>query len=246
MDALIIGHRGDPTKAVENSIQGFESAYRNGADGIEFDVQRTRDGQIVVMHDDTLDRTTTCVGSVGERDLSDLASCELQNGEPVRTLSDALDLVGGWFDIMFLEIKVPDAPPTPDALRAYTDDVVAIVRRSGLAERIVIISYDETVLRRVAEHKPEGIHGGWDDPTSEAVAKADRYDLDWVLVPVRTVEPWMGTIVRGLDRDLAIYSANSAGDYEKAHRSGVRAMLTDSVRLLCALEGRSQRDLPAR
>ncbi len=244
-DVLLIGHRGSPTGAPENSLAGFELAYEQGADGVEFDVQRTRDGHNVVMHDVTVDRTTSCTGRVGDYPLEEIRACTLSNGEPVVTLDEMLSSINGLFKILFLEIKVPeDAPPPDEEIVAQVDDAVAAVLASGYAEKIVIISYSDVALRRIAARQTDGVAGGWDDFTTEGISGASRYNMPWVLMPVRTVEPWMGDIVIGLGKQLAVYQVVTVSEFVRAVEGRARAIMVDSPPTLASLLGRKPRKLP--
>ncbi len=69
---LIVAHRGDSANAPENTLAAFRLALENGADGIELDVMLSADQQLVVIHDDTLDRTSTGHGKVGDSPLAAL------------------------------------------------------------------------------------------------------------------------------------------------------------------------------
>jgi glycerophosphoryl diester phosphodiesterase len=88
---LVIGHRGDPSGAPEQTIPAFERAVRLGVDMIEADVRRTRDGRLVLLHDATVDRTTNGRGAV-----ADLTFEELRR----------LD-AGGWFSPDFAGARIP-------------------------------------------------------------------------------------------------------------------------------------------
>jgi len=231
---LVIGHRGAPNEEVENTIASFERARALGADGIELDVQLTADGRLVVMHDPTLDRTTICQGSVRGRTLQDLAACPLLNGEPVRTLEEVLGLITPWFSLVFVEIKVDELVAQVER----ADEAARILLALGVTERVVVISYDETVLRRLAERRSEGIRAGWDDFTNLAISKAARYGLDWVLMRLDGIEGREGTIVNGLDKRLCVYGINTPAHFVKASKAGVDVMMTDSVRTIMTLLGR--------
>jgi glycerophosphoryl diester phosphodiesterase len=245
-DVLLIGHRGSPLLAPENSLQGFQIAYEQGADGIEFDVQLTLDGRNVVMHDETVDRTTSCTGRVRELTVAELRNCTLANDEPVVPLEEMLESIAGLFSIMFLELKVPEAlPPPPVETEAQVDEAIRVVRAAGLAEVVVFISYDETALRRIAERQIGGITGGWDEFTTESISNAHRYDLPWVLMPIRTVEPWVGDIVVGLGRELAVYQVVTASEFAQAIDGRARAIMADSLTTLGSMLGRRNRDLPS-
>ena len=72
MTVIVLAHRGYSAKAPENTMAAFELALAVGADGIELDVHMTRDGEIVVIHDDTLDRTTNGKGPVSDQTMAEL------------------------------------------------------------------------------------------------------------------------------------------------------------------------------
>ncbi len=246
-DVLLIGHRGSPLQAPENSLAGFELAYEQGADGIEFDVQQTRDGRNVVMHDETVDRMTNCAGRVQDYTLEEIRSCSLSNGESVVTLGEMLGSIDGLFKIVFLEIKVPeDSTPPEDEIVAQVDDAVDAVLASGFADKIVIISYSDTALRRIATRQVDGIIGGWDDSSTESISNASRHEMPWVLMPIRTVEPWVGDIVVGLSRQLAVYQVVTLEEFVRALDGRAHAIMVDSPPTLASLLGRKPRELPSR
>jgi glycerophosphoryl diester phosphodiesterase len=87
----IVGHRGASKSAPENTMSAFECALQAGAHGIEFDVQMTIDNELVVLHDVTLDRTTTGTGFVDQAAWERVASLD----------------AGGWFDARFQGVGVP-------------------------------------------------------------------------------------------------------------------------------------------
>ena len=236
---LVIGHRGAFNEELENSITSFARARDLGADGIELDVQLTADGRLVVMHDPTLDRTTVCKGSVRERTLQALSECPLVNGEPVRELEVVLGIIVPWFKLVFVEIKVDELVAQVER----ADEAARILLALGVTDRAVITSYDETVLRRLAERRAEGVRAAWDDFTNLAISKAARYELDWVLMRLDGVEGREGTIVAGLDKRLCVYGVNTPAHFVKASKAGVEVMMTDNVRTLVTLLGRAR--LPA-
>lgn len=98
---LVSAHRGDWRNFNENSLSGISSAIKMGVDIVEIDIQRTKDGHFILMHDETLDRTTTGNGRVDSVELSYIKSLNLRNGigvpttEKVPTLEEVLTLVKG-------------------------------------------------------------------------------------------------------------------------------------------------------
>jgi glycerophosphoryl diester phosphodiesterase len=92
---LVIAHRGDSSRALENSLEAFRLALSVPADMIELDIRMSKDKVLYVMHDERTGRTSESDISI-ERSLSaDIAKVRLRNGEPVPTLDDVLRLVKG-------------------------------------------------------------------------------------------------------------------------------------------------------
>lgn len=136
--ALILGHRGAPLVAPENTIAGFALALEVGADGVELDVQLSADGVPVVIHDETLQRTTGVTGRVADLSWRRISRIRA-GGEPVPSLEQAAAwaaATGAWLNV---EIKAAGAAgPT-----------VAVLEDAGLAERVIVSSFHASVVEEV-------------------------------------------------------------------------------------------------
>jgi glycerophosphoryl diester phosphodiesterase len=160
----IVAHRGASAVHPENTMVAFEHAIALGADAIEFDVQATADGALIVMHDDLLDRTTTGTGPPFTRDLAYIRSLDAgawfdgrYGSEPVPTLDEVLSLEGIEFE---LELKTSGAP--------FLADVVRTVRAHGAIERTEFTSWNLAMLIALKTASPDariGLfsqrRGGW-------------------------------------------------------------------------------------
>ena len=82
---LVVAHRADWRFAPENSLAAIENSIRLGADVVELDIQKTKDGQLILMHDKTLDRTTTGKGKIAEWTLDSIRTLRLKNGAALKT-----------------------------------------------------------------------------------------------------------------------------------------------------------------
>ncbi|MFH1644255.1 MAG: glycerophosphodiester phosphodiesterase family protein [bacterium] len=89
----IFGHRGACGYEVENSLSSFKKAIELGVDGIELDVYKCKSGELVVIHDDKIDRVTNGKGYVSDFTLDELKNFNLKNGEKIPTLNEVLDLI---------------------------------------------------------------------------------------------------------------------------------------------------------
>ena len=118
MKPLVIAHRGASRDEPENTLRAFETAIRQGAQMIEMDLQITGDGQVIVLHDETLDHTTDRKGRVDRLTLSEIKQADAGKGERIPTLTETLDLTLGQVRL-YLEIKDPRAArPTLETIRA--------------------------------------------------------------------------------------------------------------------------------
>ena len=155
---LLAAHRGGALLWPENSLLAFRNAVALGADFIEFDVHLSRDGEVVVVHDPTLDRTTTGSGPVKDRTVAELKALRLKDRagavteETVPTLDEVAAVAAKGLRRMLLEIKV-------DASRArypgIEEKVLAILDRHGIAGSTVVMSFDAPTWRRVRELRPD-------------------------------------------------------------------------------------------
>jgi len=141
---LITGHRGARNLWPENSLTGFRNAITLGVDAIEFDVHLTRSGELVVIHDATLERTAEGAGPV--QDLSEARKATLLKGtdEAIPTLADVLGVLATNKGIdLHVEIKVDETGmPYPDIAAR----VAAELSRFGVGERSYLTSFDTSVL----------------------------------------------------------------------------------------------------
>ena len=125
----VIGHRGAVHAEPENSLAGLRKAIALGADGAEFDVRCTRDGTPVLMHDLTLDRTTSGNGPVSRLTFAELEGMTLANGERIQSVGDALDALA---DAREIHVDVKDAESALPACAA--------VFRMKMQDRVIFSS----------------------------------------------------------------------------------------------------------
>ncbi|MEG1836121.1 MAG: glycerophosphodiester phosphodiesterase family protein, partial [Oscillospiraceae bacterium] len=108
----ILAHRGASGTAPENSLSAFKKALKDGCDGFEFDIQQTKDGEIVVFHDWTLERTSNGKGNLKEFTLEELKKLDIGSwfsdefkGEKIPTLEETLDFIP---DDNFINIELKE------------------------------------------------------------------------------------------------------------------------------------------
>jgi glycerophosphoryl diester phosphodiesterase len=154
---LVAAHRGGAALWPENSLTAFRGALALGVDALEFDVHLTADGEPVVIHDPTLDRTTTGHGAVRSLTLERLQAVRLlerpgaPSAETVPTLAQVLELARPTAVTVLPEIKLDLARAAyPEVERR----VVALLRAHGFLGRATVQSFDDATLRRVRALEP--------------------------------------------------------------------------------------------
>jgi glycerophosphoryl diester phosphodiesterase len=171
----IIGHRGAARLAPENTMAAFRVATDLGL-GFELDVTLSEDGELVVIHDDTLERTTTGSGAVAEHRWTDLSSLDAGSwfgtqyaGEPIPRLPDVLAELGHRA-VINVEIKTP---PKGTSVKPVAEAVVRELQKAGLTQRAFVTSFNPFVLEAVRAADPSIIRG-------QLVATFDEADLSGI------------------------------------------------------------------
>lgn len=157
----IWAHRGASAYAPENTLSAFRMAHDQGADGVELDVQLTRDRRVVCLHDETLDRTTTGTGPVKALTLAEIKALDASAGrdgfagERVPTLDEVLEALGPTGMTVNIELK-NSIEPYPGLERA----VLAIVENAGMVDRVVLSTFNHPSaagLARSSQPNPVGL-----------------------------------------------------------------------------------------
>jgi glycerophosphoryl diester phosphodiesterase len=157
----VIAHRGDSAHRPENTLAAIAGALELGAAAVEMDVQLTRDGRVVVIHDSRLERTTSGRGDVREMTLAELRAVsagyasrfgDAWAGERVPTLAEALGLLRDRARAM-VEIKAESV--TADEAGGIEALTVAEIRRLGMADKVALISFDQRAIVRLRRLAPE-------------------------------------------------------------------------------------------
>lgn len=142
----IRGHRGAAALAPENTFQSFERAIEEEVYSIEFDVRRTKDDELVLIHDETVDRTTDGSGTVRELTYDEIAALDAGNGAHVPTLDDALTYLSQ-HDVPEIRLEIKEADTTEDVYRHVAD--------AGLLDRTVFHSFSMDALYTLQRLNPD-------------------------------------------------------------------------------------------
>ena len=227
----------------ENSIAAIEATGRAIPNAIlELDAVLTKDRQLVLMHDDTMDRTTTGRGRVADLTLAQVKQARLKasNGALTRaappTLGEALDAAGRVGAIASIDLKPADGETTVDLARAVIDQV----RRSRAENRVILITYNDADARAVAAMAPEmmisaGLSGVDDlsglNPAQILAWTGTREERPalWRALREAGVEVQFGTLgAEGVRRDDRYAADGDVSEYRDLVRQGVTVIATDT------------------
>ena len=153
--SLNIAHRGLPLSMAENSVAGALAAAQAGASHIEIDVHLSADGEVIVMHDETIDRTTTGTGAIASMTLAEIRQYEINktysgqavDPQPIPTLGDIFAAFAEDNTVVVCEIKTDDR----DVLRAMEP----VIEEYDFWDRLVFISFDMDMLAAAHEQLPQ-------------------------------------------------------------------------------------------
>jgi glycerophosphoryl diester phosphodiesterase len=142
--ALIMAHRGASGYAPENTMAAFEKALEMGTEGIELDVHMTADGEIVVIHDHTVDRTSDGKGMVGALTLEEIREFDFGSwfdpkfkGQSIPTLRDVFELLEDWEGLLNIEVKSgPIFYPGIEEKHVHDNDLVRDVHTLPFTQKI--------------------------------------------------------------------------------------------------------------
>jgi glycerophosphoryl diester phosphodiesterase len=228
----IIAHRGGSAYAPENTLAAFQKAVEQGADGIELDVHLSADGEVVVIHDSNLERTTNGAGSVYETPLAALKELDAGswygaefNGEKIPTLDEVFELVGGR---LFVNVELKG----PGLLRSELPVRVAeIVERFSLTQKVIFSSFNPWQLRQIGKLLPQARLGMLLIPG----VLAEIYRLiSGVVVKPWAYHPHFKTVTQKfsersnkLGRSVLAWTVNDAEEITRLCRLGIYGIITD-------------------
>ena len=155
---LVVAHRGGAALAPENTLAAFENALKIGVDQVECDVHVSKDGELVVMHDPDVSRTTNGTGQIGAMTLAEIEklndAAKFGNGswpeQKVPTLGQVLDLVKGKVGVQ-IEIKVAAGNTRYSGIE---NKVADLLNAKGMTDKAIVISFDFPTLKDIKAIDP--------------------------------------------------------------------------------------------
>lgn len=229
---LCFAHRGARAHAPENTLLAFSLAFDLGADAIECDVQRSRDGELVIIHDGTVDRTTNGAGFVSEQALSELR--ELDAGrrwrvpQRIPTLDETLALVWERVGSINLEVKgesIEESVATAQALEPVLRGQLPAFR-----ERILVSSFEHPALKLLKERLPwlrVGALFGSEWRRRDLIEPARELAAEAIHPALTLTSPELIRRAHEADLRVNVWTANRPASIEQMIRWGVDGVFSD-------------------
>ncbi len=239
----IIAHRGASAYAPENTLAAFKLALEQGADAIELDAKLSADEQVVVIHDQTLDRTTPVSGRVRDFIMADIHKMDAGShfdiafrGEPIPTLDEVFKAVGL---LTYINVELTNYATPQDKL---PEKVAEQVKRNKLQQRVFFSSFYTSNLIRIRRLLPEVPVGlllasGWQGTLSRFISI--------FLLRYQSLHPQLGDVSLRLvkqthkkGRPLFVYTVDQEEDMRRLFEIGVDGIFTDDPVLARTVLGR--------
>ena len=219
----LIAHRGFSGTHPENTLRAFRAAEELGVDMVECDVHRSLDGHLVVIHDATLDRTTSGHGPVRSRTLAEIQALDAGEAERVPTLEELLEAVSL---PVVVEVKTPEA--LPELLRLYAE-------RPLLRERLWPISFGHKLIQALTTEVP-GLMAGvlYAGAPVEPWLLADQAGARILLPALETVSRDEVEAAHAHGLYISIWTANTHEEFAFCKEIGVDGIATNHPDLLIA------------
>ena len=228
---LVTGHRGASGLAPENTIPAMLKAIETGADFSELDVQESRDGVLVLLHDSSLKRTAGLDVNIWEMDYASLKKVD----------------VGSWFDPKFSGTTIPTLEEVMDSVRGkmklnielkvnsheeqLPERVVDLIERKNFTSQCIVTSFDFSAIDRVKELNPS-IKAGYlfskiPEDVDVFTANVDLFSVKYKIVDKEFVDK-----AHAHNKDVHVYTVNDPKEMQRLIGLGVESIITDRPDIL--------------
>src|SRR5512146_1058442 len=230
---ICFAHRGARGHAPENTLLAFDVAFDLGADAIECDVQRSRDGQLIIIHDGTVNRTTNGTGTVAMLSFDDLRALDAgytwHIPQRIPTLAETLDLVRRREGALTLEIKgesVEDSVGTAEAV-----EPVLRALEEPLRSRLLVSSFELPAVALLKERLPwlrvAALYSGREWQRKDMLAPALAMGAEAIHPAVGLTTAELVTRAHGAGLRVNVWTANRSTTIRKLIAWGVDGLFSD-------------------
>jgi glycerophosphoryl diester phosphodiesterase len=238
---LLIAHRGASGHAPENTLAAFRKAVSMGLNFIETDLQLSRDARFVAIHDDTVNRTTNGQGAVHDLTLAELRRLDAGSwfgssytGERIPTLEEILDFSKRHDVVFYLELK-------PGGSWGGEHALIGALRESGEIARVVVISFDSSLVATVRRAEPTLMTGLlYDGQLEKPIERALEIGARQLCVRGDLVTPAMIAEAKRNDLQVICWTVNHPAHMRLLANAGVSGIMSDYPDRLSAVQTKPQ------
>jgi len=212
---IIFGHRGAPgyPPKAENTFSSFRKALSCGATGLEFDIRRCGDGRMVVIHDDTIDRTTSGIGRVADYTYDELKKFDAGYAEPIPLLSDVLEEFGTRC-VLNIELKDP----------GLGTELKKLLLEKRLERHVIVSAFDWNELRLFPPEVPIGL---LTEKLENLMVHARELCATAIHPRKDVVTPTLLEAARNAKLRVHVWTVNDAAEIASYRSLGVDGIFTD-------------------
>ena len=216
-----VGHRGARAYEPENTLRSFKKALELGVDAVELDVRKTKESEIVVIHDADVKRTTNGTGLVSELTLKEIKSFAAEKDERIPTLEEAFDFLDKKVKV-FVELKET----------GIEEQVLAVVKKKKLTKNVIIVSFLEDALKKVRELDSEIETGLIYAKHKNPVKAALELKAQWLLALYRFMHTANVEKAHENGLKVLVWTVNTHEETLEMTKKGVDAIASDKPDML--------------
>jgi glycerophosphoryl diester phosphodiesterase len=218
---LKVGHRGARAYEPENTLRSFNKAIELGVDSIELDVRKTKDNEIIIMHDADVKRTTNGEGLVRDLTLKEIKNLTSEKNEKIPTLEEALDSLNRKVKV-FIELKET----------GFEEQIVSLIKKKAMKKSAVIVSFLEDALKKVKELDPEIETGLIYAKHKNPLKAALELKAQWLLAFYKFTHTANVQKAHENDLKVIVWTVNTPEDVALMVKKGVDGIASDKPDIL--------------
>ena len=221
----IVAHRAGGVEAAENTISGIENAIADGAYGTEIDIQRTKDGHYILLHDGSFKRVAGDEQKPDEMNLKQIQKLKV-DGEPIPTIEETMDACKGKI-VLFAELKGSSAD------KIMADDMVKLIREKDMADECVLISLKYNLIDYIEDKYPD-IQTGF--LAFATFGETARLNCDYIGLEEESASARTIMSIHHQGKKVLVWTPNTAESQKNFLCSDADGMITDEVKAAVKLK----------
>jgi glycerophosphoryl diester phosphodiesterase len=217
-DIRIFGHRGAAGLAFENTLQSIQRGLDEGVNGIEIDVWKTVDNEVVVFHDTYLDRLTEHSGLIRSLSSNDIRTIRLKNGDRIPALLEVIQLIKKSNTQLLVEIKAEDA----------LDLTLTMLKKNLDASGYIVGSFFHSIIKQCKDVSPEVQTAiMFECVPLQLDEYLEQVNPDYIVTSIETYNQYLLDIVKAQGRKLLFYTVNTPPEMELAIQAAPYGIITN-------------------